>query len=103
MFDYKAGECEKTASAGRKSKSSFHCCLPCCNGDSRYHSELIFHHLPGRGSHGEQLKKDWLVKIRRDEGPYFRVCIANILGLTTDKNRTRYRQLKIVYIFVVIL
>ena len=55
-----------------KKRSSYHCCVPRCNGDSRYHSELKFHRLPGRGR-DEKLRKEWLVKIRRDEGPDFKV------------------------------
>jgi len=55
-----------------RKKSCFHCCVPQCNGDSRYHNELKFHRLPG-GEAGKETRKRWLVKIRRDEGPDFKV------------------------------
>ncbi|KAK3742616.1 hypothetical protein QZH41_018331 [Actinostola sp. cb2023] len=55
-----------------RKKSCFHCCVPQCNGDSRYHNELKFHRLPG-GEAGKETRKRWLVKIRRDEGPDFKI------------------------------
>lgn len=58
---------------GRKN-SAYHCCVPLCNGDSRYHEDLRFHRIPGR-TKDEKLKKEWLLKIRRDEGPDFKVFI----------------------------
>lgn len=60
-----------TCSDSRR-QSSYHCCVPLCNGDSRYDKTLKFHRIPGRQK-DSQLRKDWLVKIRRDEGPHFKV------------------------------
>eukprot|EP00795_Rhopilema_esculentum_P015521 gene15521-6784_t len=56
----------------KRKKSAYHCCVPRCNGDSRYHQDLRFHRIPGRDK-DKQLKAQWLVKIRRDEGPYFKI------------------------------
>ena len=45
--------------------SKQHCCVPLCTSDSRYNPELNFHHIPK----DEELRKQWIIKIRRDEGP----------------------------------
>ena len=45
-----------------KKKSAHHCCVPQCNGDSRYHEDLHFHCIPGRAM-DEKLRKEWLMKI----------------------------------------
>ncbi|EDO39153.1 predicted protein [Nematostella vectensis] len=52
--------------------TSFHCCVPRCIGDSRYNTELTFHRIPSRTS-DEEIRKKWLVKIRRNEGPSFKI------------------------------
>ncbi|EDO32204.1 predicted protein [Nematostella vectensis] len=52
--------------------TSFHCCVPRCTGDSRYNTELTFHRIPSRPS-DEEIRKKWLVKIRRDEGSSFKI------------------------------
>ena len=62
---------DSTLQSNRR-KSSYHCCVPRCNGDSRYDRTLKFHRLPGRQKDA-QVQKEWLVKIRRDEGPHFKV------------------------------
>ncbi|CAH3133070.1 unnamed protein product [Pocillopora meandrina] len=48
------------------------CCVPLCNGDSCYHHELKFHHLPGHEK-DTKLREEWLVKIRRDKSPDFKI------------------------------
>ncbi|XP_046853169.1 uncharacterized protein LOC124446360 [Xenia sp. Carnegie-2017] len=55
-----------------KKRSSYHCCVPLCNGDSRYHQDLKFHRIPSAND-GKETRKLWLVKIRRDEGPDFKI------------------------------
>ncbi|EDO46201.1 predicted protein [Nematostella vectensis] len=52
--------------------TSFHCCVSRCTGGSRYNTELTFHRIPSRPS-DEEIRKKWLVKIRRDEGPSFKI------------------------------
>ena len=61
-----------TEVATKKRKSAYHCCVPKCNGDSRYSPSLRFHHIPGREKN-KKLRTQWLVKIRRDEGLDFKV------------------------------
>ena len=48
---------------------TLHCCVPLCTSDSRYNPELHFHHIPKN----PELKRQWIIKIRRDEGPLFNV------------------------------
>lgn len=70
-----------TKSKLTRSKTRLHCCVPLCNGDSRYSEDLSFHRFPKEAS----LRKQWIIKIRRDEGPYFtitsntRVCSTHFL------------------------
>ena len=59
-----------------KKKSCYHCCVPKCNGDSRYDSSLRFHRIPSK-TKDAKLRVAWLVKIRRDEGPNFQVGVTN--------------------------
>lgn len=47
-----------------------HCCVPQCNNDSRYNSSLSFHRFPKKD---DQLRANWIVKIRRDIGDNFKV------------------------------
>ena len=56
-----------------KSKSSQHCCVPLCTSDSRYNPKLHFHHIPKN----PDLRKQWIIKIRRDEGEHFNVSIIS--------------------------
>ncbi|XP_046583676.1 uncharacterized protein LOC124290869 [Haliotis rubra] len=51
--------------------AALHCCVPMCTNDSRYDTEgqLSFHRIPAE----KNLRKEWLVKIRRDVGPYFKL------------------------------
>ena len=53
-----------------------HCCVPLCTNDYRYAEKgtqnrrnLSFHVFPK----DEGLKKRWIIAIRRDEGPHFKV------------------------------
>ncbi|XP_078482097.1 protein MBD-R2-like isoform X2 [Ciona intestinalis] len=48
---------------------NYHCCVPICTGDSRYNTSLSFHRMPK----DEQMRKQWVVKIRRDVGPNFKI------------------------------
>ena len=59
-----------------KKKSCYHCCVPKCNGDSRYDSSLRFHRIPSK-TKDAKLRAAWLVKIRRDEGPDFQARVSN--------------------------
>ena len=52
--------------------ASYHCCVPNCTNDSRYDKSLSFHSIPNDPNR----KKMWLIKIRRDEGPLFKVIIT---------------------------
>ncbi|KAJ8314439.1 hypothetical protein KUTeg_006589 [Tegillarca granosa] len=56
-------------------KSKYHCCVPFCTSDSRYNKELHFHHIPKNPT----LKKDWIIKIRGDEGPLFKITQATVV------------------------
>ncbi|XP_029183594.2 THAP domain-containing protein 11-like [Acropora millepora] len=49
--------------------SKFHCCVPLCTNDSRYNSALSFHRFPS----SLELRRQWIVKIRRDEGECFQI------------------------------
>ena len=59
-----------------KKKACYHCCVPKCNGDSRYDSSLRFHRIPSK-TKDAKLRAAWLVNIRRDEGPNFQVGVTN--------------------------
>ena len=48
------------------------CCVPNCNGNARIHKDLRFHHIPSVKK--TELRKAWIIAIRRDEGPLFKVC-----------------------------
>ena len=60
-----------TSQIPRKIKANRHCCVPLCTADSRYDSTLNFHKIP----QNETMKKQWIIKIRRDEGPMFTVSL----------------------------
>ncbi|XP_033725158.1 THAP domain-containing protein 2-like [Pecten maximus] len=59
----------------KKLKTNFHCCVPKCNGDSRRHDGLSFHRLP----QDKELRKQWIIKIRRDEGLNFKVTDSTVV------------------------
>ena len=63
-----------------KKTSKQHCCVPLCHSNSSYDSTLSFHRFPS-GKNGER-RKQWLIKIRRDEGPLFKVSIFILCDLT---------------------
>ncbi|XP_046334582.1 THAP domain-containing protein 11-like [Haliotis rufescens] len=46
-----------------------HCCVPQCMSDTRYDKSVSFHSFP----QDADLRKLWIVAIRRDEGPFFTV------------------------------
>ena len=50
-----------------------HCCVPGCLNDVRYveneAKEILFFGFPS----DKNEKKEWIIKIRRDEGKYFQV------------------------------
>lgn len=55
--------------------SARHCCVPLCVSDDRYSETISFHRFPK----DESLRKQWIVKIRRDEGPLFQVKIIPLI------------------------
>ena len=59
----------KSSGSNKKSHSSQHCCVPLCTSDSRYDPSLHFHQIP----FDPEAKKQWIIKIRRNEGPLFKV------------------------------
>ncbi|CAE1159863.1 unnamed protein product [Acanthosepion pharaonis] len=75
-----------------------HCCVPLCKNDARYDREklLSFHSFPK----DEKLRKEWTVKIRRDEGPLFRirkhtkVCSAHFKASDFKRTLTGRRDLR---------
>ncbi|XP_031559516.1 THAP domain-containing protein 11-like, partial [Actinia tenebrosa] len=85
MADFTAGyltyETSNTDHGSTESKTRFHCSVPLCNGDSRYNPALSFHRFPKDAT----LRSAWITKVRRDEGPYFkithstRVCLKHFL------------------------
>ena len=63
-----------SSTSSRKQKSSKqHCCVPLCNSNSSYDPTLSFHHFPS--GKNDDRRKQWLIKIRRDDGPLFKVSI----------------------------
>ena len=56
-----------------KSEFKMHCCMPLCTSDFRFESTLHFHKIPDDLSR----KKEWIIKIRRDEGEFFKVRFIN--------------------------
>ena len=58
----------------RVNMATEHCCVPHCSESARKNKKIqrpedrmSFHHFPK----SEQLRKEWIVKIRRDPGPKF--------------------------------
>ena len=60
----------KTPSSKPKN-SKQHCCIPICSSNSSYVAAVSFHHFAS-GKNTER-RKQWLIKIKRDEGPLFKV------------------------------
>lgn len=55
----------------RVTKRVDYCCVPHCNGNGRLHKDLSFHRIPSEKK--VELRKRWIIAIRRDEGPDFKV------------------------------
>ncbi|XP_014781727.1 THAP domain-containing protein 2 isoform X1 [Octopus bimaculoides] len=55
----------------KQANMAHHCCVPMCKNDARYdHDKILsFHSFPK----DEKLRKEWTSKIKRDEGPLFRI------------------------------
>ena len=49
--------------------NNYHCCVPNCYSNGRYDFQLSFHKFPK----DDEMRKKWIVKIRRDIGPEFQV------------------------------
>nr|XP_022327020.1 uncharacterized protein LOC111126573 [Crassostrea virginica] len=52
-------------------KRDEYCCVPQCNGNARIHNDLSFHRIPSLKK--PELRKRWIIAIRRDEGPLFKI------------------------------
>ncbi|XP_048749122.1 uncharacterized protein LOC125661232 [Ostrea edulis] len=52
-------------------KRDEYCCVPQCNGNARLHKELSFHKIPSLKK--PDLRRRWIIAIRRDEGPLFKI------------------------------
>ena len=59
-----------------KISSHFHCCIPQCVNHSRRDPKgsLFFHRFP----RDKKLQQQWIVKMRRDTSPNFRVSIPSV-------------------------
>jgi hypothetical protein len=57
------------AATNVKSRDEY-CCVPQCNGNAKIHKELSFHHIPSENK--SALRKQWIIAIRRHEGPFFK-------------------------------
>ncbi|KAJ8306180.1 hypothetical protein KUTeg_016725 [Tegillarca granosa] len=56
-------------------KSKQHCCVPLCTSDARYNPNLNFHHIPK----DPDVRKQWIIKIRRDEGTHFKITPSTVV------------------------
>lgn len=73
-----------------------HCCVPGCVSDDRKQDPCIhFHSFPKDKS----LKKQWIVKIKRDEGPLFHVSTIAFISLKNTNTGTENTQYNIDIIF----
>lgn len=52
-----------------------HCCVPNCSNRRDKCPEVSFHGIPAN----EDLRKRWLVAIRRDVGPHFRISSSTVV------------------------
>ncbi|KAK7095232.1 uncharacterized protein [Littorina saxatilis] len=67
-------ELEQVILRPSSSRANQHCCVPLCTSTrskSDENNRISFHKFPGATD--VQRRKDWLVKIRRDSGPAFKV------------------------------
>ncbi|XP_062585919.1 uncharacterized protein LOC134247604 [Saccostrea cucullata] len=77
--------------------SAYHCCVPLCTNDSRYDEKnlLSFHRFPS----DNELRKEWILKIRRDIGRNFQitnnalVCSAHFEDADIKKTLAGKRKL----------
>ncbi|XP_061170060.1 THAP domain-containing protein 2-like [Saccostrea echinata] len=69
------------------SKRDEYCCVPLCNGNARIHHDLSFHHIPKK----LEMRKKWLVAIRRDEGPQFKIG-NNTVVCSRHFNESNFRS-----------
>lgn len=56
-----------------------HCCVPGCTNDARYKKNISFFTFPVE----DKLRNEWIVKILRDEGRYFKVRIEFCVFIVT--------------------
>ncbi|XP_062598414.1 uncharacterized protein LOC134259831 [Saccostrea cucullata] len=79
-----------------KTGSAAYCCVPLCSEDSRRGTATSFHSFPKDPS----ARKEWIIKIRRDEGPDFHiskstyVCSKHFKEDDIVKTLTGLRKLK---------
>ncbi|XP_052801896.1 histone-lysine N-methyltransferase SETDB1-like isoform X2 [Mya arenaria] len=55
--------------------SNYYCCVYDCNSNGRYDSEISFHKFPK----DENIRKQWVVKIRRDIGNDFQISKTTVV------------------------
>ncbi|XP_062595371.1 52 kDa repressor of the inhibitor of the protein kinase-like, partial [Saccostrea cucullata] len=90
--------CEQTLKMDGHAKtgSAAYCCVPLCSEDSRRGTATSFHSFPKDPS----ARKEWIIKIRRDEGPDFHiskstyVCSKHFKEDDIVKTLTGLRKLK---------
>ena len=58
------------AATNVKSRDEY-CCVSQCNKNARIHKELSFHHTQSEKK--SALRKQWIIAIRQDGGPFFKV------------------------------
>ena len=63
--------------SGKQKCFKQHCCVPLCHSNSSFDPSLSFHRFPS-GKNDKERKKQWLIKIRRDEGPLFKVSLYSV-------------------------
>ena len=82
--DEVAADSNVTAKKKRTSAHGYYCCVPLCRNRSVNDPSLSFHCFPSETTRKEA-RKAWIVAIRREEGPNFRVtrdtrvCSAHFL------------------------
>ena len=72
----RAAVSQRRGTAGLGLPAGQHCCVPRCTSDSRYPKKdkpIWFHAIPK----DKMLRKSWIIKSRREEGPNFKVCFVN--------------------------
>ena len=70
----------KIAADQVKKRDEF-CCVLNCNGNARIHMDLSFRNIASVKK--TELRKAWIISIRRDEGPLFKLCDVQVaLGVS---------------------